>query len=194
MADNSTDSKAIETLLSKLKSEGKSDSQISQAISELYNKSSSKLGNSSSGSGIDISSFSNIMTSGIEQTKSTKGGIKSLLEVMQKGLNGDIGGIVNKFAEDTLGGYLERTNKLLENTNQVMGMSGKLSKDFQTNIINVWPHAERLGISFEELNESITSMVSNSGKFKVLNLIMNQCLKFEPKNRLTVDEAIRLLS
>lgn len=170
MDDDKKITEIISSYMSKLRSEGKSDKEIGESLTKLYNEKYKKTEkNKNSSKNIDITSFSNILTSGIEETKSDKGGIKTILDILQKGLNGDIKGILFKSAEDTFGGYLKNTNKLLENTNQVMGMSGKLSKDFQENILNVWPHAERLGISFEELNESITSLVSNSGKFKVLD-------------------------
>jgi len=48
-------------------------------------------------------------------------------------------------------------------------MTGELAEAFRTEIMNASPWAIKLGIGFNELAESVGNLVSNSGKFKLIN-------------------------
>lgn len=62
----------------------------------------------------------------------------------------------------------KQQNDLLMKINERTGMLGVLSRAFREEITEAYPHALRLGISFETLSESITAMMEQSGKFRLL--------------------------
>jgi len=59
-------------------------------------------------------------------------------------------------------------NDLLMKINERTGMLGTMSRTFREEITEAYPHAIKLGISFEELTESVTKLVTDSGKFRLL--------------------------
>lgn len=65
--------------------------------------------------------------------------------------------------------YLDQQSKLLTKINEDTGMTGKLSEEFRDEIMKASPDVIRLGISFEELSQSVSNVVSESGKFKLLS-------------------------
>ena len=65
--------------------------------------------------------------------------------------------------------HLQQQNDLLNDMSKNTGMVGKLSKGFREEIMAASPVAESLGISFEVLRESVTRLVGESGKFKLLS-------------------------
>jgi hypothetical protein len=75
---------------------------------------------------------------------------------------------VGKILVDEVELHLQQQNDLLESMSKNTGMVGKLSKGFREEIIAASPAAVSLGISFEELRDSVTGLVGESGKFKLL--------------------------
>jgi len=75
---------------------------------------------------------------------------------------------VGKILVDEIELHLQQQNDLLESMSKNTGMVGKLSKGFREEIIAASPAAVSLGISFEELRDSVTGLVGESGKFKLL--------------------------
>jgi hypothetical protein len=65
--------------------------------------------------------------------------------------------------------HLQQQNDLLASMSKNTGMVGKLSEGFRKEIMAASPVAESLGISFEQLRESVTGLVGESGKFKLLS-------------------------
>lgn len=65
--------------------------------------------------------------------------------------------------------YLKQQADLLHKINAETGMIGTLSEDFRKEIMNASPEVIRLGISFDEMTESVSNLVSQSGKFKLLS-------------------------
>ena len=65
--------------------------------------------------------------------------------------------------------YLDEQSKLLMKINEETGMTGKLSEDFRQEIMDASPEVIRLGISFEELSTAVSTVVTESGKFKLLS-------------------------
>jgi len=81
------------------------------------------------------------------------------------GILKQIGGIL----ENEILVYLDQQSKLLTKINEQTGMTGKLSEAFREEIMKASPEAIRLGITFEELSETITNVVAQSGQFKLLS-------------------------
>jgi len=94
--------------------------------------------------------------------------IKTMLSDPIEGFKNIATTLVNE-AESFATTYNERSVKLYESVNEKIGMSGDLARDFRDEIMNANPYAETLGISFEDLNQSVTDLVNNSGKFKILD-------------------------
>jgi hypothetical protein len=83
-----------------------------------------------------------------------------------------IGQIAKDFASDMgmeLVLHLTQQNELLTNLNTKTGMLEGLSKGFRDEITKSGPPAIKLGISFQELSDSVIELVANSGKFKLLS-------------------------
>lgn len=70
---------------------------------------------------------------------------------------------------DQVNVYLEEQASLLRKINEEAGMTGTLSRSFREEIMAASPEAIKLGISFEELSDSVTETVAQSGKFKLLS-------------------------
>jgi len=81
-----------------------------------------------------------------------------------KGIWKSIGSIL----EDQIVIGLQQSTDLLGEMNTEAGMTGALSKEFRQEIMSASPAVIRLGISFEELKTSVSKVVSESGKFKLL--------------------------
>jgi len=97
----------------------------------------------------------------------TREGIESLFHVFKQPLQtlNTIKGLVQN--EVIL--YLTNINKLYNEINVKSAMTGELAEAFRTEIMNASPWAIKLGIGFNELAESVGNLVSNSGKFKLIN-------------------------
>ena len=151
----------------------------------LNSKTSSTTGNvisSAANSGGSV--LSELASAGIGSKENLTGGLESLIKGVSGVISGDkgiLGNIVSQLGnmvfQGTLG-YLDKTSTLIEEVNSNLGLSGQLSEDFRKNIMEAWPDAERLGISFSDLTKGISNLVLNSGKFKILdtNSINNMSL------------------
>jgi len=82
-----------------------------------------------------------------------------------KDMLSQIGGIL----ENEILVYLDQQSKLLTKINEQTGMTGKLSESFREEIMKASPDVIRLGITFEELSDTIASIVTQSGRFKLLS-------------------------
>lgn len=99
------------------------------------------------------------LSSAVDLIVDNEGKIKNIGEILG-GIAGNIGkAILLNFAQQ---------NDLLMKINEKTGMLGTLSRTFREEITEAYPHAIKLGISFEELSESISDLVASSGKFKLL--------------------------
>jgi len=65
--------------------------------------------------------------------------------------------------------HLQQQNDLLADMSKNTGIVGQLGHEFREEIMAASPFAESLGISFQELRESVTGLVGESGKFKLLS-------------------------
>lgn len=81
-----------------------------------------------------------------------------------KGVLNSIGGII----VDQIVIGLQQSTDLLGEMNTEAGMTGQLSKEFRQEIMSASPAVIRLGISFDELKNSVSKVVTESGKFKLL--------------------------
>ena len=62
----------------------------------------------------------------------------------------------------------KQQNDLLIKMNENTGILGTLSRAFREEITEAYPEAIKLGISFSELTDAVTNVVTQSGKFKLL--------------------------
>jgi hypothetical protein len=65
--------------------------------------------------------------------------------------------------------YLDQQSQLLSKINEKAGMTGQLSEAFREEIMSASPEVIRLGVSFEEMTESVSNLVAQSGKFRLLS-------------------------
>lgn len=65
--------------------------------------------------------------------------------------------------------YLQQQTKLYETINEEAGMTGELAADFRNELMQASPELIRLGISFDEMADSVATLLKNSGKFKLLS-------------------------
>ena len=65
--------------------------------------------------------------------------------------------------------YLDQQSQLLTKINEKAGMTGELSEAFREEIMAASPEVIRLGVSFEEMTESVSNLVAQSGKFRLLS-------------------------
>jgi len=82
-----------------------------------------------------------------------------------KGMIKEMGGLF----KDEIELHLQQQNDLLNDISKNTGIVGKLSKEFREEIMAASPAAEKIGISFQELRESVSGLVGESGKFKLLS-------------------------
>lgn len=78
------------------------------------------------------------------------------------------GGLVDIIGK-SLGEYFEQQTALLEKINVEAGLTGQLSKDFREEITKANPRLLQLGISFGDLAESATKLVTQTGRFALIN-------------------------
>ncbi len=78
------------------------------------------------------------------------------------------GGLVDIIGK-SLGEYFEQQTALLEKVNAEAGLTGQLSKDFREEVTKANPRLLQLGISFGELAESATKLVTQTGRFALIN-------------------------
>lgn len=64
---------------------------------------------------------------------------------------------------------LEQQLDLQKELNTEAGITGELSEKFRSSITEAYPSAIRLGYSFKDLTEAITTMTSDIGRFRILN-------------------------
>ena len=81
-----------------------------------------------------------------------------------KGILKSIGGIIT----DQIVIGLQQSTDLLGEMNTAAGMTGELSREFRQEIMAASPDVIRLGISFDELKNSVSTVLTESGKFKLL--------------------------
>jgi methyl-accepting chemotaxis protein len=81
------------------------------------------------------------------------------------GILKNIGGSI----KDSFISYYEQQSDLLTNINENAGLSGEMSKDFREEITKTSVFANRLGISFSEVSEAMSSILEKSGRFRVMN-------------------------
>lgn len=74
----------------------------------------------------------------------------------------------NKIGDGIIDNYKQQ-NALLMDINSGTMMTGELSKAFREEITEAYPDAQRLGISFETLSSTMTSLVKDSGRFRLVN-------------------------
>jgi len=82
-----------------------------------------------------------------------------------KGMIKEMGGLF----KDEIELHLQQQNDLLNDISKNTGIVGKLSKEFREEIMAASPAAEKIGISFQELRESVSGLVGESGKFKLIS-------------------------
>lgn len=63
----------------------------------------------------------------------------------------------------------QNQKRLLEDINKSTGLTGKLSRDYRTEIEASGPRLAKLGITYETLAESAKSLLQNSGRFNIVN-------------------------
>jgi hypothetical protein len=94
-----------------------------------------------------------------------------------------LGGIVDILKGDITGGftqlagilgdevilYLDQTTQLYSIVNEQMAMTGDLAAAYREELMDASVHATKLGVSFNEMTESVTKLVAGSGKFKLLS-------------------------
>lgn len=84
-----------------------------------------------------------------------------------KGIGGILGDIGKNLGMQILLNFKQQ-NDLLIKMNENTGILGTLSRAFREEITEAYPEAIKLGISFSELTDSVTQLVTDSGKFKLL--------------------------
>lgn len=88
------------------------------------------------------------------------GKLKTFSEIV-KGIKDGIGnGIVLQ---------LEQQAKLQEKINTETGLTGELSEHFRSSITEAYPHAVRLGYSFDDISSAVSTMTAEMGRFRMLN-------------------------
>jgi len=75
---------------------------------------------------------------------------------------------IGKIITDQLVVGLQQSTDLLTEMNTKAGMTGELSREFRQEIMEASPAVIRLGISFEEMKKSVSTVLADSGKLKLL--------------------------
>lgn len=76
---------------------------------------------------------------------------------------------IKKMAVTANESYLDKITKSYEEINESGALTGRLADEFRVTLIDAGINAERLGIGFNELSAAVGSLVTKSGKFKVLD-------------------------
>ena len=86
-------------------------------------------------------------------------------------LNGvkEIGVQVFKTAFDSMDTFWSNQSALLTQINTKTGLTGKLSRDFRQEMTDAWPALNKIGIGMGELGEAAIQLVTQSGKFAMIN-------------------------
>ena len=63
----------------------------------------------------------------------------------------------------------KQQNALLLDINSKTMMTGELSRAFREEITEAYPDAQRLGISFSDLSQTMSNLVAESGRFRLIN-------------------------
>lgn len=84
-----------------------------------------------------------------------------------RGLLGSLKEIIKIIPDQVVVGLNQMTT-LLTDINTKAGMTGELSREFRQEIMMASPEVIRLGISFDEMSESVTRVLAESGKFRLL--------------------------
>ena len=74
-----------------------------------------------------------------------------------------------KMALKGLGEQLLQEADLLEEINTKGGMAGALSREFRKEIWDVYPAVLKMGIGFDDLKRSMSQLLSDSGRFKLVS-------------------------
>jgi len=85
-----------------------------------------------------------------------------------KGLKTIAGNLVDVLGK-SLVQYFEQQTALLEKVNIEAGLTGQLSKDFREEITKANPRLLQLGISFGDLADSASRLVTQTGRFALIN-------------------------
>ena len=64
---------------------------------------------------------------------------------------------------------LKQQADLQNKMNEEVGLTGELSDKFRETITSTYPHAVKLGYTFADLSESVGKMLTDSGRFKLVN-------------------------
>jgi len=75
-----------------------------------------------------------------------------------------LGGLMNQMV-----GYYQEQNKLQQDVNTKTGLTGELSKDFRREITETAPRLAQIGVSFNDISESMVGLLQQSGKFNLIN-------------------------
>jgi hypothetical protein len=113
-------------------------------------------------SGIDYGSGSENATieSSINMLFDANNKLKSLGDIAKDAISKIGDGIVDNYKQQ---------NALLQDINSGTMMTGELSKAFREEITEAYPDAQRLGISFQDLSMTMSNLVANSGRFRLVN-------------------------
>jgi hypothetical protein len=115
---------------------------------------------SQSGKDYGSSSENATIESSINMLFDANNKLKSLGDIAKDAV-GKIGtGIVDNYKQQ---------NALLQDINSGTMMTGELSKAFREEITEAYPDAQRLGISFQDLSTTMSNLVANSGRFRLVN-------------------------
>ena len=85
-----------------------------------------------------------------------------------RGVKGSIKEIAKLFKDEVII-YLQEQADILHKINGEAGMLGTLSEDFRKEIMKSTPETIRLGVTFEDMLDSVSGLVASSGKFKLLS-------------------------
>lgn len=77
-----------------------------------------------------------------------------------------------KTALDGTEDYIREQSFLLTQVNRELGLAGKLSQDFRTQVTEAQPDLVRIGVSFKDLNDSISRLVEDTGRFALVGTDM----------------------
>lgn len=65
--------------------------------------------------------------------------------------------------------YYKQQEDLLENVNTKTSLTGELSRAWREEITNASPAAARIGVSFQELSNNMTDLITGAGRFKLVS-------------------------
>lgn len=101
--------------------------------------------------------------------------IDSILTNIGKSQKKPIGAIAEGLVDTTIesiNGYIKEQSYLLTQVNKEIGLSGKLSQEFRTEITKAQPDLVRMGIPFKDITESVERLVEDTGRFALVGTDM----------------------